>query len=181
MFAPAPVAAMLVFTIACRSAATAGEGVAIGALTAACATLPPTLYIEHGVRRGDATRRRLARRKDRVIALAIGAASVLTTVMVLRLVEASCDLVALLLAMLFVLGLSLVVTVVWKVSIHMAALAGAVALIGLTFGTGWMPLVPVVALVGWSRIELGDHTPAQVLAGVVLGAVGATTAYDLVS
>jgi hypothetical protein len=37
---------------------------------------------------------------------------------VLRLIDVSHDLAALLLAMLFVLGLSLVVTVVWKISIH---------------------------------------------------------------
>ncbi|MEV6683503.1 phosphatase PAP2 family protein [Streptomyces erythrochromogenes] len=34
---------------------------------------------------------------------------------------------------------------------------------------------PVVAVVGWSRVALRDHSPAQVLAGAALGAAAAAT------
>jgi membrane-associated phospholipid phosphatase len=36
-----------------------------------------------------------------------------------------------------------------------------------------------VALIAWSRVEVGDHTPAQVLAGVALGIVVNATTFPL--
>ena len=40
----------------------------------------------------------------------------------------------------------------------------------ITFAFGWVGLLmlPVVILVGWSRIELKCHTFAQVVAGIIL-------------
>jgi membrane-associated phospholipid phosphatase len=38
---------------------------------------------------------------------------------------------------------------------------------------------PAVALVAWSRVRLGDHTPAQTLAGAALGGLVATTVFML--
>jgi hypothetical protein len=32
-------------------------------------------------------------------------------------------------------------------------------------------LAPLVALVGWARVELRDHTPTQVTAGAAIGAI----------
>jgi len=75
------------------------------------------------------------------------------------------------------------ITAWWKISVHCAALAGAVATLvfvrahipGLLFGTGVMGgyilggggvLVPLLA---WARVRSGAHTPAQAVAGTVLG------------
>lgn len=65
-----------------------------------------------------------------------------------------------------------VVTVVgrWKVSVH-TAVAGGWVVLAAGLVTPWALLTaPLVALIGWSRIVLRDHTGAQVLAGTGLGA-----------
>jgi hypothetical protein len=52
---------------------------------------------------------------------------------------------------------------------------------GLTVEIGpWvLRASPLVALVGWSRIRLWDHTVAQVLAGATVGAIVAGSTYAL--
>ena len=72
-----------------------------------------------------------------------------------------------------------VVTLVWKLSIHAAVVAGAVTILVQVFGLPLLVLAPLVALVCWSRVALRDHTPAQTVAGAALGAsdsIGTTPA-----
>jgi membrane-associated phospholipid phosphatase len=69
------------------------------------------------------------------------------------------------------------VTVVWKISIHCAVASGSVTILALLFGPLVLPLYGLVALLGWSRVALRDHTAAQVVAGAVLGAGAAALAY----
>jgi membrane-associated phospholipid phosphatase len=56
----------------------------------------------------------------------------------------------------------------WKISAHAMGAAGPFA--ALTFAFGWIGLLmlPIVIIVGWSRIELKCHTIAQVTAGILL-------------
>ena len=74
---------------------------------------------------------------------------------------------------------SLLVTLAWKISIHVAVVAGAVVIVALVFGPVALSLVPLVLLVGWARVALQDHTPAQALAGAVLGALVAASVFAL--
>jgi membrane-associated phospholipid phosphatase len=62
-------------------------------------------------------------------------------------------------------------------SIHVAVVAGTVVILVLVFGTTWLALVPLIAAIGWARVRLGDHTPAQSLAGALLGAAVAATVF----
>ncbi|MFJ3956470.1 phosphatidic acid phosphatase [Arthrobacter sp. NPDC090010] len=57
----------------------------------------------------------------------------------------------------------------WKLSVHMAVVSfTTAALIAALSPWGWLLLL-VPAAVGWSRVRLGDHTVAQVLAGIPAG------------
>ena len=64
----------------------------------------------------------------------------------------------------------------WKISSHMAILAGLVGLV-LAISLKWMMdlrlilgiLIFVSGVTGWARLKLGTHTPAQVYAGFGLG------------
>lgn len=64
----------------------------------------------------------------------------------------------------------LLANLVWKLSVH-SAVASYVALVLLTpiIHVGAVLALMLAATVGWSRIELKDHTPAQVLAGQFVG------------
>jgi len=61
-------------------------------------------------------------------------------------------------------------TLRWKISAHCASTGGLAVLAGLVFGTGGLPFVVAVPLVGWSRVRLKRHDLAQVIAGALLGA-----------
>src|ERR671933_1666877 len=77
------------------------------------------------------------------------------------------------------LGSSLLVALAWKISIHGDVVAGAVVIVALVFGSVALSLVPLVLLVGWARVALQDHTPAQALAGAALGALVAASVLAL--
>ena len=63
-----------------------------------------------------------------------------------------------------------VVTTVWKISLHAATIAGLSSLLvayqGGWFALGYLVLLPVI----WSRLQLKQHSPNQLIAGTILGA-----------
>lgn len=70
------------------------------------------------------------------------------------------------------------ITFAWKVSAH-AGVAGATAVIIPVLVSPWLGLATglIPVLVGWARVRLGAHTPAQVVVGALIGlAVGAAFA-----
>ena len=71
------------------------------------------------------------------------------------------------------------VTLAWKVSMHVATLAGAVTIVAIVFGPQWLPLLLLVVLVGWARVVTGDHSAIQVAAGAVIGSGIAASVYLL--
>lgn len=56
----------------------------------------------------------------------------------------------------------------WKISAHSMGAAGPFAAIVFIFGLSGLLMLPVVFLVGWSRIKLRCHSLAQVAAGILL-------------
>jgi membrane-associated phospholipid phosphatase len=152
----------------------------LGVFVAACATLPSTVYIKHVLVRGGLRQCYLPRPSDRLAPLAIACASVLITTLLVRTLKVSLYMETVLLTMLFVLGLTLAATPFHRASVHMAAITGGSVVLQLLFGPIGVALLPIVAIVGWSRLELGEHSLAQVVTGAVLGATGASVAYGLV-
>jgi membrane-associated phospholipid phosphatase len=63
-------------------------------------------------------------------------------------------------------------TLGWKVSVHAAATGALAALVAMGWGMTLAGLMPwlLVPLVGWARVRLRRHTPAQVVVGVTIGA-----------
>jgi membrane-associated phospholipid phosphatase len=179
VLAPAPTVAVLLLLVAWRSAPTPGEALKWGGLAALFASLVPFGYILRGVRRRRLTDRHVRVRAQRPVPLLAGIGSVLVGLTLLALWGAPPDLVALVAAMAVGLVTVLLVTLFWKVSIHAAVIAGAVVILVLVFGPWLVLLSPLVALVGWSRVEAGDHSPAQVIVGVLLGGVVAGTVFPL--
>ncbi|MDX8052087.1 phosphatase PAP2 family protein [Lentzea sp. BCCO 10_0798] len=58
-----------------------------------------------------------------------------------------------------------------NISPHTAVAWAAVVTLAIVYGPWWLLLALPAAFVAWSRVELGDHTTAQVLAGSVMGVV----------
>ncbi len=177
--APAPVAATLLVGVACSVSTSPAQGLILGVLLAVCATLPATLYIEHVLQPGGVRQHYLWRRSERLAPLAIACTSVLVTIVLVRALDAPRHLETVLVMMLVVVGLTLAVTPLHRISVHMAAITGALLLLQLVFGAIGVAALPIAAIVGWSRLELSEHTPTQVIAGAIVGAIGASVAYML--
>jgi len=151
----------------------------LGGVSALFATLVPLLYLLRGVRRRQFTDHHVRLREQRPLAFLVGIASLLIGLALMVVLGAPRQLLALIAAMGVGLIVSLLVTLLWKISVHVAVVAGAVVILVLVFGPLLLVLAPLVALVGWARVEVADHTPAQVIAGSGLGAAVAAVVFIL--
>lgn len=57
----------------------------------------------------------------------------------------------------------------FKISIHMMGAAGPLALFSFELGLSAIIFLPLLFLIGWSRIKLGVHSLIEVIAGGVFG------------
>lgn len=146
-------------------------GAAWGVFGVLFAAVFPVLFIRYGIRRGSWADRHLGVRQQRLVVMPFIIASVLTGTLLMRALGAPTELTALIAAMVVAMVVLLVITVWWKVSVHTAVSSGSVVVLALTYGPLLWAAYPLVALVGWSRVALRDHTLAQVLVGTALGAL----------
>ncbi len=58
----------------------------------------------------------------------------------------------------------------WKISVHTAFIAGAVTILSLVYGVVALWTIILLPLVAWARIEMKQHTIAQVVTGAILAA-----------
>ena len=152
-------------------------GLGWGLLAALFAAVLPTLFISYGVRHGRWSDRNVGARRPRLVVLAFITGSVAAGLAVLAAGGAPRLLTGYLAFMLASVTVLALVTVVWKISIHCAVASGSVAILALFYGPPVLAGYVLVALLGWSRVVLTDHTVAQVVGGSVLGAAAAVLAY----
>jgi hypothetical protein len=177
--APAPVIAALLLAVAWHSAATPGEALKWALIAAAFCSLLPMLYILRGVRRGRLTDHHVRLRRQRRGPLLVAVGSVLIGLTLLVVAGAPRDVVALVGAGAVGLFVVVAITLVWKISVHVAVAAGGVVVLALVYGSALLALAPLVALCAWTRVAVRDHTPAQVVAGAAVGALVAGVAFPL--
>ncbi|MDH7514790.1 MAG: hypothetical protein QHI48_02785 [Bacteroidota bacterium] len=66
-------------------------------------------------------------------------------------------------------GMLAVVNRFWKMSAHMMGMMGPLTALFPTVGSWMFAALPIAILLGWSRLRLKAHTPAQVVAGGLAG------------
>ncbi|MBY8870523.1 hypothetical protein K7640_01545 [Micromonospora sp. PLK6-60] len=182
VFAPAVLASVLPLVIAVHSTAPAvatGLGWALLAILF-CSAIPYAV-VWVGVRRGRLTDHHIGVREQRRMPLVFGMFSVLVGLAVLVLAGAPRPLVAMVVVMFAVLLVVTVVNQVWKLSAHAAVAAGSAVVLIIVFGPALVPSLAVVAVVGWSRVRLGDHTTSQVVVGALAGALTAAPTFLLLA
>jgi hypothetical protein len=171
VFAPLPVVATLLVAVAWRTASSPTQALIWGLVAALFASAVPFVYIVRGVRRRRFTDHHVSVRRQRPLPLFVAICSIAIGLTLMVIFGAPRPMIALIAAMTVGLIVSLAITLFWKISVHAAVLAGAVVIVALVFGLGFFWLAPLVALLGWARLERGDHTVPQVLAGAVIGAL----------
>ncbi|MDQ1295223.1 MAG: hypothetical protein QG608_3108 [Actinomycetota bacterium] len=151
--------------------ATAGwpRGLLLGSVGGAVGAGIPLTVLVAGLRTGRYGDRHVTRREERPLLMVIGLISVLTGIGSMAFLGAPRDLLIVMGALLLGVVITLVITLVWKVSAHAACAAGSAVILVNLFGPALLSAAVPVAAVGWSRVALGDHTRAQVIVGTALG------------
>ncbi|SIQ60388.1 phosphatase PAP2 family protein [Micromonospora avicenniae] len=167
--APAVLVPVLMITVGWHSTRGGVAGLGWALLAVIFVSGIPFAYIVGGVRRGRLTDHHVGQREQRRVPLLVGLCSVVVGLVLLVGFGAPRPVVAL--AVAGAVGLVVAVTVShwWKMSIHSAVAAGAMVILVLTFGARLLVVAPLLALVGWSRVRLRDHTVPQVVVGALVG------------
>jgi hypothetical protein len=149
-------------------------GVGWGLLVGLFAAIFPVLFVRYGVRRWQWTGRHVHRRRERLAALAFVITSDAAGTAALLAARAPHVMTIYLAGMLATSIIIMAITASWKVSVHCAVASAAVTMAAFAYGPAVLLGYAPVALVAWSRVALRDHTTAQAIAGVLLGATTAT-------
>jgi membrane-associated phospholipid phosphatase len=135
------------------------------------AAVIPMAYIKYGIRSGRWQDRHVGQRERRLHLIPVIMTSVGVAFAAMLILDAPSQMTALVVAMMATLAAILPVTAFWKISVHTSVSAGAIAILTVGVGPWWAAAAPLVALIGWSRVALRDHTLGQVAAGTALGAL----------
>lgn len=170
LLAPVVLAYVTCLAIAVATTEPVWRGVVVGIVAAtSCAGLPYLLILVASRRQLLSGRHvpELRERPGILVLCAVAAAAGLALAVVLR---ASPAVFALVASTVVGLGVAAAISTGWKLSIHLAAAAGALCATTLTL-TPWLLVAsPALIALGWARVHLGDHDVAQVLGGAVVGA-----------
>ena len=150
-------------------------------LVLAIVVLPVLAFIALQTRRGVYADNEVPARCQRTQAYWVGNGCVLVCLLVLIGLRAPRSLVALVLSMFTSSTTGTALNMLWKVSVHTGAVAGAAVSMLALLGPPALPALLLVPLVGWMRVALGRHTVAQVIAGGLVGAGMTATVFWFMS
>ena len=103
----------------------------------------------------------------------------LVAALVLTLVHAAVQLLAIAWGLFTATVAIMIITRWWKISTHAFGVTGPFAVMYVLFGLAPLPYVIIVPLVWWARVYLRVHTLAQVLAGAVLAVASTLVVFRL--
>ena len=180
-FSPAVLAVVVPVVVGARVADPPLLGVAWGALAALFVGVLPYLAIRLLMRsgriRGD---HHVPERRERALPIALALVSIVVGLVLLGALGAPAAVTSFGLVTVAVVVVVGLVNLAWKLSGHAAVVATCAVVVLIAYGPWSLLLsVPVVLWTGWSRVRLGAHTPAQVLAGAAAGAVLASVVWSL--
>jgi membrane-associated phospholipid phosphatase len=179
LLSPPPILAVLALVVAWDSSPTLGMAILWGGIAAVSASVLPYALILRGVRRGRLSDKNISLREQRIRFAGVAITSIMTGLAVLAAFDAPAEMVALQASIAVGVACGWVISLWWKISVHAAIAAGAATVLLLVFGPALLVVWPLVAVIAWSRVQVGDHTLAQVLAGVALGIVVNATVFPL--
>ncbi|MEV0070355.1 hypothetical protein [Amycolatopsis sp. NPDC050768] len=150
-----------------------GATVLWGLVVGVTGSLIPMAVIVRGARRGKWDSHHVTNRAGRVVPLAVCLTSLAAGFVALIVGGAPEELIALTATELACLVVAVAITfgLKFKISIHAEVAAGATVMLVWVYGPWLLLLMPFVLWVAWSRVELGDHTTAEVTSGVFVGVV----------
>lgn len=169
---PPVVWTVLAFPLALAEAEGRSNAVAAATLYGFLVCWVPVMFVAWMVKRGHITDIHMKLRRQRILPFGVSITCSAGALWLLWVIKAGTLLLLFGLATLLGLLVMAAVTIFWQISIHAMSITSAVIVTAMVFGAGaalWlMPLIPVVAA---ARLKLNRHTPMQLLAGGLVGAV----------
>jgi hypothetical protein len=170
LLSPPIVWAALVCVIAFREADTKGEAFLWASAYGIFVCLLPGLYVLWLVRRGVVTDVHLRNRHDRPRVLLMSAVCAGVAWGVLRWLGAPPGIPLVAVMTLAMLAITLGISLVWQISLHATAISAAIIATGAFFGiVPALATIPLALLVAAARLNLKRHTPAEIVAGTLVG------------
>jgi membrane-associated phospholipid phosphatase len=181
VFSPAVLAVLVPVVVGARVADPPLLGVAWGALAALFVGLVPYLVIRLLMRTGRIHGdHHVPDRRERALPIALALVSIAVGLVLLAVLGAPVAVTTFGVVTVAVVLAVGVVNLVWKLSGHAAVVATCAVVVLIAYGPlSLLVSVPIVLWVLWSRVRLGAHTPAQVVAGAVVGTVLASAVWSL--
>jgi membrane-associated phospholipid phosphatase len=168
VFSPVILATLQLFAVPVHAVGLV-RGLGWGLFAVAFVSVAPLAYILVRVRRRTLGDVHIGVREHRRVPFTVGLVTVVIGLVLLVLTGAPRDLLAVVAAFVALTIATIVITSWWKISVHaMVAMMTAVILTAV-YGPALLVTVVGVAVIGWARVQLRDHTVSQVLAGAVLG------------
>jgi membrane-associated phospholipid phosphatase len=134
-------------------------------------SLAPILFVVYSLRTGRITDLHMNTRRERRLPYIVSVAGAAVALALLRLFDGPELLVCLALLTMLELTVLGIINDFWLISIHTTSVSAAALLSWQVFGPrGGLLVLPLVVLVSAARLFLKRHTPAQVAAGLLLGA-----------
>jgi hypothetical protein len=169
---PPVVWAVLAIPVAIQYSQTTVNALFWAALYGIFISLIPISYVGYHVWRGNISDIHMKERRQRLRPMLVSILSTATVWLLLKRLDAPSAFPLLALLSLVQITVIAMITMLWQISMHMMSITGAVIATGIIFGVGAaLVLVPLVALVAAARLHLQRHTPAQIIAGTILGAL----------
>lgn len=144
----------------------------IWALAAAAVALGvPLILLTRELRKGRISDWHMSRREERLqpVPIILSLLATLLPATLLLLLDGPRTLLVAFVNAFILVVFNLLVTLAWKISQHVSAVAATTTLITVTLGVGAAPTLLLIPLVAWARVKIGAHTVMQTIAGGVVG------------
>ncbi len=172
LFSPPVVWGVFVVPLMFKEAPTAYHALLWVSIYVVLVCLLPITYIVMMVRRGHITDIHMKVRRQRIKPLMVSIACTWAAWVLLRLMNTPSLIPLFVLFSLVQLAIMILITLVWQISIHAISISGVTVATGAFFGlTPALLTMPLIVLVGAARLKLKRHTPAQVVAGTLVGGI----------
>lgn len=172
ILSPPVVWGLLALPIAFRDAPSRGQALLWAAVYITIVCIVPIVYIATRVRQGKITDIHMKLREQRMRPLLVSLACTAVAWWTLRFMGAPPVLPFFALFSLVQIVVMALITLGWQISMHTMSITGATMATVVLFGlVPALLTIPLIVLVSAARLNLKRHTPAQILAGTLVGAL----------
>ncbi|HXL02593.1 MAG TPA: hypothetical protein PK016_05680 [Candidatus Atribacteria bacterium] len=131
----------------------------------------PILLVLFLTKKGKVSDPDLPNREERFFPYLMICSSYLLALVIFLLASAPLPLVAITCCYLGVTFVGALISLFWKISLHLAGIAGPVTALVMILNPYWAFLYLLLVPLGWARIYLGKHNLYQVVAGSMMSMV----------